>query len=213
MGVSTNPGAMAFTLMPYLPHSTAMALVMCTTAALLMQYTPICGSTFSPATLAMLMMRPPVKLPGAAPLARASMRAWPGRRELAPTVIVAISPPLQALVKGAKKTWESSVLTFKMLGKMVIGEVSWENITGPITIADYAGKSAALGVLQLGWRLFAYTVIPYINLYSFAAVINCAFAAQVIVAGGFADVVGRWIDRHWGEFFASRYGLARNVES
>ena len=51
-----------------------MALVICTTAALLMQYTPICGSTFRPAIDAMLMMRPPVKLPGAAPRERASMR-------------------------------------------------------------------------------------------------------------------------------------------
>ena len=51
---------MALTLMPYLPHSTAMALVIWITAALLMQYTPICGSTLSPAMLAMLMMRPPV---------------------------------------------------------------------------------------------------------------------------------------------------------
>ncbi len=67
---------------------------------------------------------------------------------LAPEMIVAISPPLQALVKGAKKTWESSVLTFKMLGKMVIGEVSWENITGPITIADYAGQAARIGAIS-----------------------------------------------------------------
>ena len=52
----------------------AMARVMCTTAALLMQYTPICGSTLSPAMDATLMMRPPVKLPGAAPCERASMR-------------------------------------------------------------------------------------------------------------------------------------------
>jgi hypothetical protein len=60
---------MALTLMPKRPHSSAIALVMWITAALLMQYTPICGSTRSPAIEAMLMMRPPVKLPGAAPLA------------------------------------------------------------------------------------------------------------------------------------------------
>ena len=33
-----------------------------------------------------------------------------------------------------------------MLGKMLLGEVSWKNLSGPVTIADYAGQSA-----QLGW--------------------------------------------------------------
>ena len=33
-----------------------------------------------------------------------------------------------------------------MLGKMVTGEVSWRNLSGPVTIADYAGQSARLGV-------------------------------------------------------------------
>jgi hypothetical protein len=44
------------------------------TAALLMQYTPICDSTRSPAIEATLTMRPPVKVPGAAPRLRAIMR-------------------------------------------------------------------------------------------------------------------------------------------
>ncbi|AMP10832.1 RIP metalloprotease RseP [Collimonas arenae] len=67
---------------------------------------------------------------------------------LAPEMIVASSPPLQALAKGAKRTWDSSILTLKMLGKMVIGEVSWKNITGPITIADYAGQTARIGAIS-----------------------------------------------------------------
>ncbi|MFJ2988387.1 RIP metalloprotease RseP [Collimonas sp. NPDC087041] len=67
---------------------------------------------------------------------------------LAPEMIVASSPPLQALAKGAKRTWDSSILTLRMLGKMVIGEVSWKNITGPITIADYAGQTARIGAIS-----------------------------------------------------------------
>ncbi|MFC5475213.1 RIP metalloprotease RseP [Paraherbaspirillum soli] len=67
---------------------------------------------------------------------------------LAPEMIVAASPPLTALVKGAERTWDSSVLTLKMLGKMLIGEVSWKNITGPITIADYAGQTARIGAVS-----------------------------------------------------------------
>jgi regulator of sigma E protease len=51
-----------------------------------------------------------------------------------------------AIAKGARKTWETSVLTVKMIGKMIIGEVSWKNVTGPITIADYAGQTARIGI-------------------------------------------------------------------
>jgi regulator of sigma E protease len=49
------------------------------------------------------------------------------------------------LVKAARHTWEMSVFSLKMLGKMVTGEVSWRNLSGPVTIADYAGKTARLG--------------------------------------------------------------------
>ena len=49
------------------------------------------------------------------------------------------------LWQGAVRTWEVSVLTLKMMGKMVIGQVSLKNLSGPLTIADYAGKSASLG--------------------------------------------------------------------
>ena len=48
--------------------------------------------------------------------------------------------------KGVVRTYESSVLTLKMLGKMLIGEASLKNLSGPLTIADYAGKSASIGL-------------------------------------------------------------------
>ena len=53
--------------------------------------------------------------------------------------------PLDGLWQGAVRTWEVSVLSLKMMGKMVIGEASLKNLSGPLTIADYAGKSATLG--------------------------------------------------------------------
>ncbi len=52
------------------------------------------------------------------------------------------------LWRGVVKTWEISALTLRMMGKMVIGEASLKNLSGPITIADVAGKSASLGVIQ-----------------------------------------------------------------
>ncbi|HQS82508.1 MAG TPA: RIP metalloprotease RseP [Thiobacillus sp.] len=53
--------------------------------------------------------------------------------------------PIDALWRGAVKTWDMSVFTLEMMGRMVLGQVSWKNLSGPLTIADYAGQSAALG--------------------------------------------------------------------
>ena len=55
--------------------------------------------------------------------------------------------PLEAFSRSLRKTWETSTITLKMLGKMVLGEVSMKNLSGPITIADYAGQSAETGVV------------------------------------------------------------------
>jgi regulator of sigma E protease len=55
-------------------------------------------------------------------------------------------PPQEALPAALRKTWETAVVSLKMMGKMVVGEVSLKNLSGPITIADYAGQSAQLGL-------------------------------------------------------------------
>ncbi len=47
--------------------------------------------------------------------------------------------------KALRETWEKSVFSLVMLGKMLTGEVSWRNLSGPVTIADYAGQSAKMG--------------------------------------------------------------------
>jgi regulator of sigma E protease len=49
-------------------------------------------------------------------------------------------------VKAVSETWNKSVFTLVMMGKMLTGEVSWKNLSGPVTIADYAGQSARLGL-------------------------------------------------------------------
>lgn len=56
--------------------------------------------------------------------------------------------PIEGLWNGVVRTWEVSALTLKMMGRMVIGEASVKNLSGPLTIADYAGKSASLGLTQ-----------------------------------------------------------------
>ena len=52
---------------------------------------------------------------------------------------------VDALARGTQKTWELSVFSLKMLGRIVTGEASLKNISGPLTVADYAGQSAQQG--------------------------------------------------------------------
>ena len=57
--------------------------------------------------------------------------------------------PFESVTKAVARTWDVSAFTLKMLGKMIVGDVSLKNLSGPITIADYAGQSA-----QLGWLAY-----------------------------------------------------------
>jgi len=56
-------------------------------------------------------------------------------------------PPIEALSAACKKTWFYSVSTLKMMSKMIIGEASSKNLSGPISIAQYAGESAERGLV------------------------------------------------------------------
>ena len=47
---------------------------------------------------------------------------------------------------GVERTWQVSALSLTMMGRMLTGEASVKNLSGPITIADYAGQSAAMGL-------------------------------------------------------------------
>lgn len=65
------------------------------------------------------------------------------QRELMVKVRYGVIPALGAAIKETK---DKSIFSLVMIGKMISGEVSWRNISGPVTIADYAGQSAKLGV-------------------------------------------------------------------
>jgi regulator of sigma E protease len=65
-----------------------------------------------------------------------------------PAMLTVRQGPVDGLWRGVVRTWEVSALTVRMMGKMVIGEASLKNLSGPLTIADYAGKSASLGFTQ-----------------------------------------------------------------
>lgn len=53
---------------------------------------------------------------------------------------------VDSLSRALTQTWETSELTLRMIGRMLLGELSVKNISGPVTIADYAGQSARMGI-------------------------------------------------------------------
>ncbi|RMG58688.1 MAG: RIP metalloprotease RseP [Gammaproteobacteria bacterium] len=79
---------------------------------------------------------------GAAP--RIDEQAY--RQQLAAHRTVVRYGPLEALQHGVRKTWEASVLTLKLMWKMLMGEASVKTISGPLSIAQYAGISASIGL-------------------------------------------------------------------
>jgi regulator of sigma E protease len=82
-----------------------------------------------------------------------------------PEQVTVVSGPFEAVAKAAAKTWDTSVLSVKMIGRMITGEVSWKNVTGPITIADYAGQTARMGPsVYLGFIAFISISLGVMNL-------------------------------------------------
>ncbi|MEY4710753.1 MAG: hypothetical protein RIS88_203 [Pseudomonadota bacterium] len=66
----------------------------------------------------------------------------------APEMVQVQYGPLEGLWQGLVRTWDMSALTIRMMGRMLTGEASLKNISGPLTIADFAGKSASQGFTQ-----------------------------------------------------------------
>ena len=72
---------------------------------------------------------------------------------------------LGSLWGGVTRTLETAWFSLKMLGKMIVGEVSLNNLSGPVTIADYAGQSARIGLVSyLGFIALVSVSIGVLNL-------------------------------------------------
>ncbi len=84
----------------------------------------------------------------------------------APPQMVSISHgPLQALWLGAERTWDLSLMMLKTLGRMLVGDASLKHLSGPITIADYAGRSAEMGLtVYLGFLAAVSVSLGVLNL-------------------------------------------------
>ncbi|MEW6994525.1 sigma E protease regulator RseP [Colwelliaceae bacterium MEBiC 14330] len=73
--------------------------------------------------------------------------------------------PLDAMLESAKRTWQLTSLTFGMIGKLITGDVSVKNLSGPIGIAQGAGSSAGHGfVYFLGFLALISINLGIINL-------------------------------------------------
>ena len=97
----------------------------------------------------------------------AARKAWVVKvaTSMAPQLVTVVAGPLEAFGKAVRKTWDTSVLSIKMIGRMISGEVSLKNVTGPITIADYAGQTARLGPsVFLGFIAFISISLGVMNL-------------------------------------------------
>jgi regulator of sigma E protease len=105
-------------------------------------------------------VQPNVVLEGGEQVGRVEL--FPG---LPPAMVTVRYGVLDGLSQATLRTWEMSSLTLKMLGKMVIGEASLKNLSGPLTIADYAGQSVRLGLAYyLGFLAVVSVSLGVLNL-------------------------------------------------
>jgi regulator of sigma E protease len=82
-----------------------------------------------------------------------------------PAMVRVTLGPLDGVVQGAVRTWEVSALTVQMIGRMLIGEASLKNLSGPLTIADFAGQSVQQGFsYYLGFLALVSVSLGVLNL-------------------------------------------------
>jgi regulator of sigma E protease len=83
----------------------------------------------------------------------------------APAMVTVQRGLFEGLSLGVVRTWEVSSMTVRMLGRMLIGQASIKNLSGPLTIADVAGQSAKLGVAYyLGFLALVSVSLGVLNL-------------------------------------------------
>ena len=102
---------------------------------------------------------------------------------------------VEGFTRALTKTWDVATLSLEMLGKMLIGEASIKNLSGPITIADYAGRSA-----ELGWVYY----VGFLALVSVSLGVLNLLPLPVLDGGHlmyylFEGVTGRPVSERWLE--------------
>ena len=83
----------------------------------------------------------------------------------APEMVSVRYGALEGLTGAVTQTWQMSAITVNMLGKMIVGQASLKNLSGPVTIADYAGQSVRLGLAYyLGFLAVVSVSLGVLNL-------------------------------------------------
>lgn len=83
----------------------------------------------------------------------------------APLMVTVRYGAWEGFTRAVGRTWDVSALSLQMLGKMLIGEASLKNLSGPLTIADYAGRTAELGwVYYIGFLALVSVSLGVLNL-------------------------------------------------
>ncbi|MBP6775863.1 MAG: RIP metalloprotease RseP [Piscinibacter sp.] len=107
-----------------------------------------------------VVVQPLVVSDGGQPVGR--IQAYIGT---APEFVLVRHGVFEGLAEAAARTWDMSALTLRMLGRMLIGEASLKNLSGPLTIADYAGQSVRLGAAYyLGFLALVSVSLAVLNL-------------------------------------------------
>ena len=113
-----------------------------------------------------------------------------------PEMVLVRRGPLASLWHGAQRMQETSLLTLRLMGRMVLGQFSLKNLSGPITIADYAGRAARLGLVHF-LNLLAYISVSLgvLNLLPVPVLDGGHLMYYLWEAITGKAVEGRWLER------------------